>query len=82
MNKTGLVLRVKQAKGIERILLDEFRFSPDGRTFKAPDFYPRRFLKCLYCGYDEFEELAVNLLECDQCESKIRIIPKNLEQSK
>ncbi|WEI17380.1 hypothetical protein PY247_10475 [Acinetobacter proteolyticus] len=81
MNKTGLVLRVKQATGVERILLDEFRFSPDGTTVKAPNFNPRRFLRCMYCGYDAFVELAVNFLECDQCESKIEIIPRNEEQS-
>lgn len=75
MSDSGLVIRVKQITGIESILLDEFRFSHHGQTVKAPNFEPRRFLRCIYCGFDQFVELNVNFLECDQCEAKLEIIP-------
>ncbi|WP_209802254.1 hypothetical protein [Acinetobacter baumannii] len=77
MSKTGLVIRVNHAKGVESILLDTFRFTEaQGPLLKAQDFNPRRFLRCIYCHFDEFNELATNFLECSQCESKVEISPR------
>lgn len=74
--KTGLILRVREITGTKWILLDEFKFASNNTRFKAPDFDPRRFLRCMNCGLDEFVELTVNYLECSNCDEKIDIITK------
>lgn len=71
---SNLVIRVRGGGKVNSYPVKSFQFQDTLQPTNTNDLVGNYFLRCLACGFDEFDELFVNQYECSECSFRVDVI--------